>query len=82
MTSSARATKGLGLSEPLVAILQSGRVLATIFLRAKETRKGKECYDAVVNWNGKEMAIRVDADGKFLGAHPETAEKKEKSKSY
>jgi hypothetical protein len=49
---------------------------------AKETRKGKECYDAVVNKNGKEMAIRVDADGKFLGTHPEKAEKKGKSKSY
>jgi hypothetical protein len=49
---------------------------------AKETRKGKECYDAVVNKNGKEMAIRVDAEGKFLGNHPEKAEKKEKSKSY
>jgi hypothetical protein len=49
---------------------------------AKETRKGKECYDAVVNKNGKEMAIRVDAEGKFLGTHPEKAEKKEKSKSY
>ena len=24
---------------------------------AKEIRKGKECYDAVVNRNGKEMAI-------------------------
>jgi hypothetical protein len=49
---------------------------------AKETRKGKECYDAVVNKNGKEMAIRVDTNGKFLGTHPEKAEKKEKSKSY
>jgi hypothetical protein len=28
---------------------------------AKETRKGKECYDAVVNRNGKEVAIRVDS---------------------
>jgi hypothetical protein len=40
---------------------------------AKETRKGKECYDAVVNRNGKEMAIRVAADGKFLGSHSEGA---------
>src|SRR4030095_7917019 len=46
---------------------------------AKETRKGKECYDAVVNRNGKETAIRVDADGKFLGTHPE---KKAKSEKY
>ena len=49
---------------------------------AKETRKGKECYDAVVTRNGKEMAIRVDADGKFLGTHPEKAEKKEKTEKY
>jgi hypothetical protein len=49
---------------------------------AKETRNGKECYDAVVNKNGKEMAIRVDANGKFLGTHPEKAEKKEKSEKY
>jgi hypothetical protein len=49
---------------------------------AKETRKGKECYDAVVNRNGKEMAIRVDADGKFLGTHPEKTEKKEKTEKY
>jgi len=49
---------------------------------AKETRKGKECYDAVVNRNGKEMAIRVDTDGKFLGTHPEKTEKKTKSGQY
>jgi hypothetical protein len=49
---------------------------------AKETRKGKECYDAVVNRNGKEMAIRVAADGKFLGSHSEKAEKKEKTEKY
>jgi hypothetical protein len=49
---------------------------------AKETRKGKECYDAVVNKNGKEMAIRVDADGKFLGLHKEKAVQKEKTDKY
>ena len=49
---------------------------------AKETRKGKECYDAVVNRNGKEMAIRVEPDGKFLGMHKENAEKKEKTEKY
>ena len=49
---------------------------------AKETRKGKECYDAVVNKNGKEMAIRVDTNGKFLGTHPEKSEKKAKSGQY
>jgi hypothetical protein len=48
----------------------------------KETRKGKECYDAVVTRNGKEMAIRVDASGKFMGTHPEKAEKKTKTQQY
>ena len=49
---------------------------------AKETRKGKECYDAVVNKDGKEMAVRVDTNGKFLGTHPEKSEKKAKSGQY
>ena len=49
---------------------------------AKETRKGKECYDAVVNRDGKEMAIRVDANGKFIGTHPEKEQQKEKSGKY
>jgi predicted nucleotide-binding protein (sugar kinase/HSP70/actin superfamily) len=48
---------------------------------AKETRKGKECYDAVVNRNGKEVAIRVDSNGKFMGTHPEKAQK-EKAEKY
>ena len=49
---------------------------------AKETRKGKECYDAVVTRDGKEMAIRVATNGKFLGTHPEKADKKTKSGQY
>ena len=49
---------------------------------AKETRKGKECYDAVVNKNGKEMAIRVDSNGKFMSTHPEKAQTKAKSEKY
>jgi len=49
---------------------------------AKENRKGKECYDAVVNRNGKEVAIRVDPNGKFLGTHPEKAESKAKTQKY
>jgi hypothetical protein len=49
---------------------------------AKESRKGKECYDAVVNRNGKEMAIRVDANGKFIGTHPEKGQQKEKAGKY
>jgi|SRR5262245_33931 len=49
---------------------------------AKETRKGKECYEAVVNRNGKEMAIRVDTNGKFIGTHPEKGQQKEKAQKY
>jgi len=49
---------------------------------AKETRKGKQCYDAVVNRNGKEMAIRVDTNGKFIGTHPEKGQQKEKAQKY
>ena len=49
----------------------------------KESRKGKECYDAIVNKDGKETDIRVDAAGKYLGTHEEKtgrgkAEKAEK----
>jgi hypothetical protein len=48
---------------------------------AKESRKGKECYDAVVNRNGKEMAIRVDTAGKFIGTHAERGQQ-EKAEKY
>ena len=48
---------------------------------AKETRNGKECYDAVVNRNGEEMGIRVDANGNFIDTHPEKGEK-EKAEKY
>ena len=47
---------------------------------AKETRKGKECYDAVVNRNRKEMAIRVDSDGKFMGTYTEKSQQKKAEK--
>jgi DNA helicase IV len=49
---------------------------------AKENRKGKECYDAVVNRDGKEMAIRVDTNGKFIATHPEKSQQKEKAEKY
>lgn len=49
---------------------------------AKETHKGKECYDAVVNRNGKEMGIRVGSDGKFIGTHAEKGQQKEKAGKY
>ena len=49
---------------------------------AKETRMGKECYDAVVNRDGKEMAILVNTSGKFLGTHLEKSETKAKSGQY
>ena len=47
----------------------------------KENRKGKECYDAIVNKNGKETAIRVDAKGKFISTHQEKVEQKTKSEN-
>lgn len=48
----------------------------------KETRKGKECYEAIVSKEGKETAIRVDSNGKYLGTHDENAEHKEKSEKH
>jgi DNA helicase IV len=49
---------------------------------AKENRKGKECYDAVVNRDGKEIAIRVDTNGKFIATHPEKSQQKEKVEKH
>src|SRR5213595_1618483 len=46
----------------------------------KETRKGKECYEAVVNKDGKETGILVDSSGKYLGTHDEKAEKEKGEK--
>src|SRR3954466_8843475 len=46
----------------------------------KETRKGKECYEAVVNKDGKEPGILVDSSGKYLGTHDEKAEKEKGEK--
>ena len=50
----------------------------------KETRKGKECYEAIVSKDGKETAIQVDTNGKYLGTHDEKAkhEKAEKTEKY
>jgi hypothetical protein len=48
----------------------------------KETRKGKECYEAIVSKDGKETAIQVDSNGKYLGSHDEKAEQKEKGEKH
>jgi hypothetical protein len=48
----------------------------------KETRKGKERYEAIVSKDGKETAIQVDASGKYLGTHDEKAEHREKGEKY
>ena len=50
----------------------------------KETRKGKECFEAIVNKNAKETAIRVDTAGKYLGTHDEKTEceKAEKTEKH
>jgi hypothetical protein len=44
----------------------------------KETRKGKERYEAIVSKDGKETVIQVDASGKYLGTHDD----KEKGEKY
>ena len=48
----------------------------------KETRKGKELYEAIVSKDGKETAIQVDANGKYLGTHDEKTEHKEKGEKH
>ena len=48
----------------------------------KETKHGQIVYEGVVNKNGKEWGIMVDANGKFLKEHDESAEHKEKSEKY
>jgi len=70
------------LPSPVQTTVKEKAGNAPIVRVAKETRKGKECYDAVVNRNGKEVAIRVDSNGKFLGTHPEKAEPKAKTGKY
>src|SRR6266496_3178056 len=80
---SAKRNQPMKITRLIAAItVSAGIVLGPAALAPKETRKGKEGYDAVVNRDGKEMAIRVDANGKFLGTHPEKAEKKAKSEKY
>jgi uncharacterized membrane protein YkoI len=44
----------------------------------KKTEKGETVYEAVVNKNGKEWSIEVDANGKFLKQYKESKEKEEK----
>src|SRR5215469_18876573 len=44
----------------------------------KKTEKGKTVYEAVVNKSGKEWAIEVDQNGKFLKQYDESKEKEEK----
>jgi uncharacterized membrane protein YkoI len=48
----------------------------------KETRKGKECYEAIVSKDGKETAIQVDVQGKYLGSHDEKTEHNEKGEKH
>ena len=47
----------------------------------KKTEEGKTVYEAVINKNGKERSIEVDASGKFLKRHKESKEK-EKGENY
>jgi hypothetical protein len=48
----------------------------------KKTEEGKTVYEAVVNKNGKEWSIEVDANGKFLKQYEESKEKEEKAEKY
>jgi uncharacterized membrane protein YkoI len=45
----------------------------------KKTEDGKTIYEAVVNKNGKEWSIEVNAQGKFLKEYEESKEKEEKA---
>ncbi len=47
----------------------------------KKREEGKTVNEAVINKNGKERSIEVDANGKFLKRHKESKEK-EKSENY
>src|SRR6266487_2609448 len=50
----------------------------------KKTEKGETVYEAVVNKNGKDWSIEVDANGKFLKQYEESEEKEkgEKGEKY
>jgi uncharacterized membrane protein YkoI len=48
----------------------------------KKTENGKTVYEAVVNKNGKEWSIEVNAKGKFLKEYEESKEKEEKGEKY
>jgi uncharacterized membrane protein YkoI len=48
----------------------------------KKMEKGETVYEAVVNKNGKEWSIEVDANGKFLKQYEESKEKEEKGEKY
>jgi uncharacterized membrane protein YkoI len=48
----------------------------------KKAEKGETVYEAVVNKNGKEWSIEVDANGKFLKQYEESKEKEEKGEKY
>jgi len=47
----------------------------------KKTEEGRTVYEAVVNKNGKEWSIEVNANGKFLKQYEESKEK-EKGEKY
>jgi len=47
----------------------------------KKTEEGKTVYEAVVNKNGKQWSIEVNAKGKFLKEYEESKEK-EKGEKY
>src|SRR5712691_6684752 len=48
----------------------------------KKTEEGKTVYEAVINKNGKERSIEVDANGKFLKEYKESKEEEKKGEKY
>jgi hypothetical protein len=48
----------------------------------KKTEAGQTVYEAVVNKNGKEWGIEVDANGKFLKQYEESKENEGKGEEY
>ena len=48
----------------------------------KKTEEGKTVYEAVVNKNGQEWSIEVDASGKFLKEYQESKENEEKGEKH
>jgi hypothetical protein len=72
-------------------ILNSSDVPAAVQQAAQAEAKGGSIlrwekeganYEAVINKNGKEIGVEIDANGKVLSKHNEAKEHKEKGEKY